>query len=387
MTANTSSGGKKSVLVLWPRYNPGTPDVFRLFLDNFDAHIVFVSKGTKVFGNEGDLFSAIADWLPTGHIEFWDYPGYRISEFSLSSAMSLYGRIRKKMKERKWDFIFFSTQAPVHSKFAFWEAKMRGIPCGVKVEQWKKHPDMGIGHRLHQYIGDTIIRNANFAFPHGEAARRYCLSLGRSLPIHILPLFVENQPCEKFGDRFKKFVFCGRLVPEKEPLLAVKAFLSIRSELNQGVRLVIAGDGPLMGDVRCLVESHGEEAVKSVDFIGTYRRDELPAILDESSVLLLPSLNEGWGVVVIEAARLGRPLILSDSVGAAYDLVQEGKNGFVFPTGDQPALEQAMRRIALMDEKNFLFAQQASRKIFEEWNDLGKAKEMLQQCVNTGRGW
>jgi glycosyltransferase involved in cell wall biosynthesis len=250
------------------------------------------------------------------------------------------------------------------------------------VEQWKNLHDKRMGHILNQYLGAMIIRHVNFAFPHGEAARRYCLALGRSKPTYILPLLIEDQPCGNFGARLRKFVFCGRLAPEKEPMIAIKSFLSIFPELNPGTSLVMAGDGPLMAEARHLVNSHGNAASQAVDFIGAYRRNELRDILDHTSALLLPSSNEGWGLVALEAARLGRPMILSDSVGAAYDMVVQQENGFVFPTGDQVALAKAMLKLCRMNEKAFLHAQHLSRKIFEEWNNIDKADKILKICID-----
>src|SRR5262249_17746437 len=61
----------------------------------------------------------------------------------------------------------------------------------------------------------------------------------------------------------------------------------------------------------------------------------------------LLSLHEPWGVVVNEAAASGLPLVLSDRVGAAYDLLAEGENGFVVPAGDVAAAASALRRLAI----------------------------------------
>jgi glycosyltransferase involved in cell wall biosynthesis len=62
-------------------------------------------------------------------------------------------------------------------------------------------------------------------------------------------------------------------------------------------------------------------------------------------VFVLPSLSEQWGMVLNEAACAGLPLVASDAAGAAWDLVEDGVNGFRVPAGDIAALREALRRL------------------------------------------
>jgi glycosyltransferase involved in cell wall biosynthesis len=65
-----------------------------------------------------------------------------------------------------------------------------------------------------------------------------------------------------------------------------------------------------------------------------------------ADVFALLSRHEPWGVVVNEAAASGLPLVLSDRVGAAYDLLRDGENGFLVPAEDVGASAEALRRLA-----------------------------------------
>ncbi|HSG14599.1 MAG TPA: glycosyltransferase, partial [Gaiellaceae bacterium] len=60
----------------------------------------------------------------------------------------------------------------------------------------------------------------------------------------------------------------------------------------------------------------------------------------------LVSEREPWAVVVNEAAACGLPLVLSDRVGAAHDLLADGENGVLVPPGDVDAVAAALRRLA-----------------------------------------
>ncbi len=64
---------------------------------------------------------------------------------------------------------------------------------------------------------------------------------------------------------------------------------------------------------------------------------DLPSLLRTSDVLVLPSAQDGFGLVVLEAMATGLPVLVSDRVGAA-DCVREGITGLTFPFGDEDAL-------------------------------------------------
>jgi glycosyltransferase involved in cell wall biosynthesis len=70
----------------------------------------------------------------------------------------------------------------------------------------------------------------------------------------------------------------------------------------------------------------------------------MPRTLAAADVVALPSASETWGLVVNEAQCLGRPVLVSDKVGCAEDLVEPGANGWVFPAGDVGALAGALRQ-------------------------------------------
>jgi glycosyltransferase involved in cell wall biosynthesis len=79
---------------------------------------------------------------------------------------------------------------------------------------------------------------------------------------------------------------------------------------------------------------------------GGLEEDELARHYVGADVFALLSRHETWGVVVNEAAASGLPLVLSDRVGAAYDLLREGENGFLVPSDDVDAAAEALRNLA-----------------------------------------
>lgn len=112
-------------------------------------------------------------------------------------------------------------------------------------------------------------------------------------------------------------VFVGRLIGAKDPatLLAAWEILERRADAPW---LWIVGDGP---EAKTLRERCDRSNLRRVRFAGARRPSELPEVWAAADLFVLPSVHEPWGVVVNEAMAAGLPLVLSDRVGAAADLL------------------------------------------------------------------
>jgi glycosyltransferase involved in cell wall biosynthesis len=78
-----------------------------------------------------------------------------------------------------------------------------------------------------------------------------------------------------------------------------------------------------------------------INLLGFIPNSGLPSIYSECDVFCLPSAQDGFGVVVLEAMACGKPVIVSENVGAK-DLVEDGKNGFIVPYGDARKLAESI---------------------------------------------
>lgn len=138
-------------------------------------------------------------------------------------------------------------------------------------------------------------------------------------------------------------LFAGKLIDVKAPqeLLAALALVRHRWRPDAAPYLVFAGDGPL----RATLEAAARPLGDAVRFLGFRNQTELPALYDLSDLFVLPSRFEPWGLVVNEAMNAARPIVVSDRVGAAADLVADGDNGIVYPSGDVAALAAALTRL------------------------------------------
>jgi glycosyltransferase involved in cell wall biosynthesis len=138
-------------------------------------------------------------------------------------------------------------------------------------------------------------------------------------------------------------LFAAKFTTVKAPEELLSAFAQVYDKFaaDSAPYLLFVGDGPLRG----ALEESARPLGDAVRFLGFRNQSELPALYDLCDVFALPSRFEPWGLVVNEAMNAGRPVIVSDRVGAAADLVEDGVNGFVYPSGDVGAMASRLRQI------------------------------------------
>ncbi|HEX7135002.1 MAG TPA: glycosyltransferase family 4 protein [Iamia sp.] len=141
----------------------------------------------------------------------------------------------------------------------------------------------------------------------------------------------------------RRFLVSGRLAPEKGVATALDAFVAA-AEALPGWDLVVAGDGPSRSELERRVPAALRGRVRWLGYVPG--REALGAVYRSCDVLVLPSHDEPWGVVVLEAAAAGMALVVSDVVGAAVELVRPGHNGVTVPPGDVAALRRALVDVA-----------------------------------------
>lgn len=175
-------------------------------------------------------------------------------------------------------------------------------------------------------------------------------------------------------------LYVGRLAQEKAPLLILDAYRMVE---NKNKKLFIVGDGPIKSEFGKYIRDFNIEGVKMVGF---QSQEKISPFYVAADVLVLPSFRETWGIVVSEAMCFGLPIIVSDSVGAAVDLVRHGYNGFIFPSGNAKKFYFCIKKLINMSsEERIIFGQRSSRAV-EEWinaiDPVGQIIKMLAKIKN-----
>jgi glycosyltransferase involved in cell wall biosynthesis len=137
-----------------------------------------------------------------------------------------------------------------------------------------------------------------------------------------------------------RLLFVGRFAFNKGLDLLLEVARRLEQEGAGGaVRFILAGDGPLLEQVR-------SASPPNVELAGRVDDDQLAALYAECHALVLPTRFEGMPTVVLEAMARARPVVVSD-VGATAELVDTG-NGMLLPPGDVEALYHAIRTLVKM---------------------------------------
>jgi len=140
-------------------------------------------------------------------------------------------------------------------------------------------------------------------------------------------------------------LFCGKLIPKKNPVALLDAFTRLHLK---NISLVFVGDGLLRSEIEDKIVREQLQNIIITGFINQTQISEYYVIAD---ILVLPSgVGETWGLVVNEAMNFHLPIICSDLVGCAADLVIDGENGFVVKYNDVDELVEKLR-ILLIDNE------------------------------------
>ena len=159
----------------------------------------------------------------------------------------------------------------------------------------------------------------------GVDTARFAPTLGQSRA--ILPAGFRDPAVVVIGT-------VGRIQAVKDQATLLKAFARLSAaQPASAARLVIAGDGPLLVELKALAESLGIAARTA--FLGA--SDRIPEVLQALDVFVLPSLNEGISNTILEAMASGLPVVAT-AVGGNVELIQEGTNGRLFRPRDETAL-------------------------------------------------
>lgn len=197
---------------------------------------------------------------------------------------------------------------------------------------------------LRGLLKKTYVSQAAHCLSYGAASADFLRSLG--VPdsqittglnaVDMKPFAAETGQPSTARDEMV-VLYSGRLIPLKGIETLIEAMNQLKGER---VRLCIVGQGHIQGELEELCR---QKALTNVSFMGHRQYDELPRCYAEADVVVLPSLDEIWGLTVNEALAAGAWTICSDICGASHDLITPGWNGDTFPAGDAGALALRLR--------------------------------------------
>lgn len=189
-----------------------------------------------------------------------------------------------------------------------------------------------------------------------------------NIPYHcdLKPLLV----IERTKPRCPTFLFCGQMIERKGVDLLLQAFDRIvRKGID--VELLLVGRE---ADLPRFLKTVSEAARLRIQYAGFQDPADLPQFFARCDIFVLPSRYDGWGVVINQALAAGLPVISTNSVGAAQDLIRAGYNGILVQHEDVDALQDAMETLALNSDMAERYGKNARQSIENFTAEAGAVK-------------
>ena len=157
-------------------------------------------------------------------------------------------------------------------------------------------------------------------------------------------------------------IISGKYIEKKRPLDLLRAMTLLPKDAD--VFAIFVGEGKLRAEMEQFIcEHHLTDKVLLTGFINQSLMPNYYAVSD--IYVMCSGMWETWGLSTNEALCFGLPVILSDMVGSAYDLIDG--NGFMYPSGDVQALAQYLQYFLLLPEKEFQTKRDNSRCLIERY--------------------
>jgi glycosyltransferase involved in cell wall biosynthesis len=285
--------------------------------------------------------------------------------------------IVRALRNARPDVVVVSGWSTFAAQGAIAWCRARRIPYVLVVESHDEGPRAGWRRSVKGTVVPRVVGGASGALVTGTLARRSMID--RGAPPERVRVFANTIDVDAFGERADRLagrrpelraelgagpddvvvLSVARLAPEKGLDTLVHA---VAEAGDPRLLLVLAGDGPERERLEDLARVRGVRLVLA----GDREWERIVEVYAAADVFALLSEREPWAVVVNEAAACGLPLLLSDRVGAAHDLLVDGENGMLVAAGDVDAASSALRELAADAGLRRAFGAR-SRELARDW--------------------
>ena len=230
--------------------------------------------------------------------------------------------------------------------------------------------------RLTRFCTDHYVAvSKHVAATHAELCRL------KDDAISFIPNGVEipSEPVHAADTAFPKLLFVGRLTKQKAPLDLLEAFHLLPDDVQRRCLLNFVGDGPLAFSLRTAIDRL--QLNDRVHVVG--HSDEVPALMRDSTVLVLPSRWEGMPNVILEAMAIGLP-VLATSIDGTQDVMDDGVTGWLVPPSNPKALSQRIATVLNDPASRSAIAQAAQVHVAQHfsWQSaIGRYDQLLRELV------
>jgi len=304
------------------------------------------------------------------------------------------------------DLILSSTSDSWHSKIAFIASKMLRKPIAFRKQGCFRHKTFR--NSIYFALTKFIEKHANAVMYPGVKQREFIISYGvkpeKLFPFPRLIKDLRKEPLDKIlleelENKYKNkliFLYLGRVIDQKGLDLLIKSFSKLE-ESYKNILLMIVG-GPSAGGFHKEYSSQyydyckelASNEAQNVVFVGDVPPSQIHNYYFFADVFVHPHrkfisnriTGEGWGNVVVEAACMGLPFVLTDRVPSAFELVKEKENGIIVNSDNlvdnlYDAMEFFLKRREHLKKMSL-----SSRHMYEKYNNPQRIIDSLNSIIN-----
>ena len=253
----------------------------------------------------------------------------------------------------KFDVIVTSISVSPQTVISVLVSKIKRTPCVLWNEQWFEPRRRSLLFSLIDAVRHHVLANVAVVVVEGTPQKNFIKNRGIperifqsnhcSLDYSTLPsknlkkdLHIENKIV---------ILYMGRIIKRKGLHVLIKAFSAIEQQRNDCV-LLVCGNGDFFPACKKIAYELG---IQNILFLGSIPENKIASCYKTADVFVLPAckdstdrvVTEGWGLVINEAIGMGIPIITTNVVGAAMDLVKNDFNGYIVENGKADDLYMA----------------------------------------------
>lgn len=282
------------------------------------------------------------------------------------------------IRDNDYDALWVHGYSAITNWLAFAAARMTEVPIILRGETTSRNDNPSPFRRSRDALLKKLFAHVSAFATIGTLNREFYRELGVSDErLFHAPYTVDNnyfqsraaelpaksalREAEGLSPDTPVVLFVGKLINRKRPQVLLDAF--DRATTAGEANLLFVGEGEQRDTLESMNRSCGREA--DIHLLGFKNQSELPRYYKMADVFVLPSARENWGLVVNEAMNFELPVVTSDAVGAAADLVDK-QNGGTVPVDDPEALAAVLKRL-LQDETLRKAMGETSKERIDRW--------------------
>ncbi|HEC15573.1 MAG TPA: glycosyltransferase family 1 protein [Sedimenticola sp.] len=302
---------------------------------------------------------------------------------------------------------------------------MRSVPWRLPLALWRHRPSVVVvcnatqllfslplkpflGYKIYLTVEDTphsirnkstivkffktfVYRQADLFLAYSEMATEFLSKIVAQNRVRRTSWSVDLKwfkPDQKIKDDFKEklgvsdqviFLFAGALIPGKGVMPLLRGWAKLTSaERNKSI-LLVAGTGSQELEAKAYVELH---SMKEINFLGHLSYSDMRAAFIGCDIFVLPTLQDLFSLVVLEAMACGCPVLTTPYNGAS-ELIEKGETGWLFDVANEESICDALRQAIKHRNELVYMEEKARERVSEMDNDIvmRKLAEILQESV------